>query len=117
MALIWDWNEPVGLAKFKIKTEEGEGEKIVRLYQGNAYLIMIEEYEENGKDLYTLAGFFADKEHAKNCLGLAKGYKKNIYNNQNNKLISICFNKRYTHTAELGAMLLKAFDEIDISKA
>ena len=86
MALNWRWDEKVGEATFKEATVNGkEGrEYICDLYQGNALLIIVYRYktEEDEKENtfhYELMGFFADKEHGKRNLGLAKGYAENNY--------------------------------------
>ena len=78
MSLNWNWSEKCGEAVF----EQRDKEFTVNLYQGNAYLIFIYEYEEDGNNMYNLFTFWADKGHAKRCLGLEKDYqgvKYNIY--------------------------------------
>lgn len=71
MALNWLWSEKCGEVKY--------GDHSVNLYEGNAFMIMIAEWTtEDGTEQYTVSGFFLDKEHAKRCLGLAKG-SSNIF--------------------------------------
>jgi len=116
MALYWDWKKKVGEAIF----ENVEGKVYtISLYQGNAYLIFINEYTETDKDgvehnMYNLHSFFADEAHAKNCLGLTKGYS-NIFVDGFTVLKKIRLDKsRYPHTSKLIGMLVKAFDDITI---
>lgn len=66
----WQWSEKVGYATIK----HGESRTMVNLYNGNALLIFVHEYD----GLYELYAFFADEEHMANCLGLTKGYS-NIF--------------------------------------
>lgn len=66
MAVRWEWKEKVGEFTYNGYT--------VNLYEGNAFLIGIEEFKnDEGEDVYRIAWFFADKQHAKRCLGLEKG--------------------------------------------
>lgn len=64
MALRWDWNDKMGECVYEDGTT-------VNLYQGNGLMIAIHEHED---DTYNLAWFFVDEAHAKNMLGLTKGY-------------------------------------------
>ena len=117
MALRWDFNEKVGEVTFKKETGDGIKDFVVDLYQGNAYLIMIYEWDEDGDRMYNLQGFFCDKEHMKNCLGLNKrrGYTENIYNKPYDKLTKIRLNKaKYSYTKEVIDAFVQAFDEIEI---
>lgn len=61
MALRWDFKtDKLGW----IDTKDKESSMIVRIYDGNA--LMIANYESDKH--YYLHSFFADEEHAKNCL-------------------------------------------------
>lgn len=60
------------------KETHGERTYTYNLYSGNALLIMVAEWEEEGKGYYQVANFFADKDHAQNCLG-NKGNFENIF--------------------------------------
>ena len=89
--LRWDWNND----KVGTWTEKhGDKEFTYNLYSGNAVLIMIAEWEENGTEKYTVSNFFCDKEHMKNCFGLNKGCD-NIFED-NLKEITIKQDYRYT---------------------
>lgn len=110
MSLNWSWNEKCGEAVF----EQLDKEFTVNLYQGNAYLIFIYEYNEDGKDMYNLWTFWADKVHAKRCLGLEKGYE-NLYSDGRDKLKKIRINKsKFSKTSEMIGLLVKAFDDLVI---
>ena len=66
MAVRWEWKQKVGEFTFDGQT--------VNLYEGNCFLIGIKEFKnDEGEDVYNLSWFFADKQHAKRCLGLEKG--------------------------------------------
>lgn len=113
MALYWDWKEKVGEAVI----QQGENVFKVNLYEGNAFLIFIYEWHDDGEgiDKYQLWSFFADEQHAKNCFGLNK---KNNYGgifDDDNKLVKVRINKtKYRYTKKLVDMLVRAFDEIQI---
>lgn len=118
MALEWEWSEKCGSATL-YQYHEGKTENYtLSLYQGNAYLIFIHEYEEEGKEKYTLYSFWLDKQHMKNCLGLNKkgGFTKNIYNDPYECIIEITLNKkRCRNVKDISAALVQAFDNIMIN--
>lgn len=114
MALQWSFKERIGELTIEQRDEHGEWKDYeIRLYEGNAYLIML--WENDKKNTYSMYSFFADKDHAKRCLGLAKGYTENIFNKKCEKWTRIRLNKkRCSHTKELVGMLIQAFDEFTI---
>lgn len=117
--LRWEWNEKIGEVEMvEFDKDNTPHHFTLDLYQGNAYLIIIHNYkDEDGTDMYNMVGFFLDKYHAKNCLGLNKkeGYTENIYNKKWSKWTKVTLNKRkYRYTKELVGMLTEAFDTIDI---
>lgn len=74
MALNWNFTDDyIGT----LYTIEGEKEFSHPIYDGNAFAIFTNEWEEEGKRMYSLYTFFADEKHAKNCFGLTKEYKGN----------------------------------------
>lgn len=119
MALRWDFNEDkMGYVHY------ADGNTI-KLYNGNAFCIMLTEWEEDGKSLYSLASFFADKEHAKRCLGLAKetkgqdpvGFPTYIWTQESDDPIYMDKVVLYTKARgarDLAQLLIKAFDNITI---
>jgi hypothetical protein len=60
MALRWNWNEKIG----ELDIEQGENKFTLSIYQGNALMIILQEWED---DQYSMYQFFADKAHFKNC--------------------------------------------------
>ena len=68
--LKWDFTKRIGYCEFKYNGERQHW----GIYQGNAFAIMCWENDTQ----YQVMTFWADEQHAKNCLGLAKGYD-NIY--------------------------------------
>ena len=57
MALRWEWNDCIGELEIK------EQKYPIRIYQGNAYAIFLNEQ----KKTWTMHLFFADKKHFDNC--------------------------------------------------
>ena len=115
MALNWDWNKRIGTATIFNYNKEVE----YSLYQGNAFLIMIYEYEKDGKDMWSIHNFLLNKDQAENCFGLSKGHTENIFNTDKYydkyQLRKIEIDGgNYSYTRELVYMLLKAFDNIEI---
>lgn len=131
MALTWLWDNKCGEAVFKrkraidspkddtVKTVYKTEEYTVNLYEGNAELIFIYEYEKDGKQMYDVMGFFADKEHMKRCLGIDKRYKEtygyNMYEKDYDRLAKIRFNKaKSRHYEEIIKAFVQAFKNIEI---
>lgn len=65
MAYTWEWKNKCGEFSYNGGT--------CNLYEGNGFLIGINEWKEGDEDKYNVAWFFVDKQHAKRCLGLEKG--------------------------------------------
>ena len=76
MALRWQWNECIG--ELEIENQSCP----IKVYQGNALLIFLNEWEnKEGEHLWSMYNFFADKHHFKNCKddkewNYAKGWLK-----------------------------------------
>ena len=118
MALRWDWDEKCGEATITQKRGDEVKEYTLTLYQGNAFLIMLNEFEEDGKQMWAMWNFFISKDHAKRCLGLDKTYSdENMFDEDTNRLTKIRLNKAKMGKADLKAlvtMLIQAFDHITI---
>lgn len=118
MALNWLWSEKCGEIDFE-QTRDGETNTYtLSLYEGNALLIMLYEYNENGKDMYDMFSFFVDKTHAKKCLGLQKngdGELVNMFDDGWQKFTEIRLNKAKSRNyKDLVELFSKAFDNITI---
>lgn len=107
MSLRWDWNEKVG----ELILENGT---VIDLYNGNAYLIMIREYQEDGKDMYQMWSFWADKQHMKNCLGLNKRghFTENLF--EDCHIAKFRFSKACRNLKDIMSALVDAFDNINM---
>lgn len=117
MALTWQWKDKCGEAIVQQTWNNETKDFTVNLYEGNAYLIFINEWEEKGENLYSLYTFFADKEHMRNCLGLNKKmhYGENIFDGGGQKLTKISLNKKKCHNyKDIVTLLVQAFDNIEI---
>ena len=103
MALQWRWKEKCGeITMVQTYPDEEDQKYTISLYKGNAYLIMLHEYERTpGTEAYEVFGFFNDKQHMRACLGLEKkrGYTSNIYETPYQRFTKLRINKaRYRHT-------------------
>lgn len=115
MALVWNWGEKCGEATFKqeLKDEESK-EYTVNLYTGNAYLIFMYEWEDDGVEKYNVHSFWADKEHMKRCLGLTKN-SYNMFDVAYSKLVKIRLEKnKCRYIKDIVTHLIKAFDDLTI---
>lgn len=63
--LCWDFEEKVGSLLIK---QTADQTFTINLYRGNALLIMLWEWEENGKEMYNMYNFFADLKHLTNVV-------------------------------------------------
>lgn len=118
MALHWQWDEKCGEATLvRDMGDDEEREFKLGLYTGNAYLIMLCEYEENGTEMWNMFSFWADKAHMKNCLGLNKkdGCTENMYATKYQKITKFRLNKgKCRYIKDIVPALVQAFDNIDI---
>ena len=121
MALRWDWKNKIGEVVINcVWCEDGKHKRkdvTYSLYQGNAYMICIYEYKEDGEDMYNLRWFWADKEHMKNMLGLnpKKGYSENCHEDEYHKWKKIRINKKKcNYFKDIIPALAQGFDDLDI---
>lgn len=106
MAIEWEWSEKCGEATFRRETGFTYTSN---LYVGNCFLIMINEWKEDGKDKYALNSFFVDSQHMERCL-------KNGIFTEYDKLVSITINKaKCRNYKKIVALLAEYMDDIDIS--
>lgn len=110
MALTWEWNKLSGTI-----TEINYGkEHTFNFYEGNALMIVLNEYEdENGENMYNLHWFFCDEAHAKNCLGLAKGHE-NMFEENSIKNITV-YRDNCRQWEKIVKLFTKAFPNIEIT--
>lgn len=114
MALYWNWKEKCGEATLKQRNGEEEREFTLSLYTGNAFLIMLREYEEDGKQMYDMDSFWVDKEHMKRCLGLAKGCS-NMYEEGWSRITKFRLNKaKCRYWKQIVPAVAQAFENIEI---
>lgn len=108
MALTWKWDEKCGEVTESSWNPETKEKKLYTftMYDCNGLAMWLWENETQ----YELRGFFADEEHAKNCLGLAKGYHDNIHDNW----VKVRLNVAYPKMRKLANLLIKAFDNLEI---
>ena len=112
MALRWDWKGKCGEMLVERTLDGGSKHKVViSLYEGNCFLIMLEEKTKT----YTMWSFFADKIHAKNCLGLSKGTTNIFLDDYTDRIKEITFYVNKSHNyKEVIALFVRAFDDITI---
>lgn len=113
MAIRWNFNEKVGTCQI----EQNGVEYTFSLYEGNAFLIFLYEWEdEEGQRMYSMHNFFADENHMKIMLGLTKEYKgDNTLDRDSERLKQITIYKdKYHYTKKLVNGLVSAFDELEI---
>lgn len=97
MSINWNWNDKMG----KVTDERGF---VSNLYRGNCFMIAINEFTNNeGIKQYSLAWFFADETHLKNCLGLTKEYKENSINDYHWKEFEL--NTEYAETWKFAKLI------------
>ena len=114
MALNWLWSDKFGELEIEQKFDDKTEEWKLCLYEGNALLIMLYEYEENGHGMYTMWNFFDDKTHMKRCLGLEKGYG-NIFTEHGIAIKKLRLNRaKNSKWKDIVTAFAQAFDDITI---
>lgn len=117
MAIQWKWNEKIGEAIIRQSFGEETRESTKTLYEGNAFMIFLNEWNEDGVDKYSMYTFFADERHAKICLGLDKKpeYAGNILDDGLTKLVKLKINKKKSrYYRKIISLFTQAFDNIII---
>lgn len=107
MAVTWSWKEKLGELHFSQKHPSGAFYKYkLTLYCGNCLAAILYEFKdkETHKNMYQFNSFWGDKDHLKNCLGLAKGYD-DLYSDETNKLTKVKLNTYYKKDAFIIAEL------------
>ena len=119
MSVNWLWKDKCGEIVVEQKRPNGEPprEFTLSLYEGNAWLIMLYEYKENGHDMYNMYSFFVDKTHAKKCLGLQKngdGELVNIFDDRDVFKIIRIDKTKCRNWKEIITTFIQAFDTLEI---
>lgn len=121
MSLSWNWDKKIGEATLVNSWTDRDGHDVEKefqlsLYNGNAYLIMLHEFEEDGVEKYELHSFWADETHMKRMLGLApkQGYAENCHDKPYSRITKFRLSKECRDFAKITAAILKAFDSITI---
>ena len=94
--LTWNWKNKMG----EMTVVQKCGSSKVNIYEGNCMAVFINEYKEDGKDMYQLYFFLCDKKHAKN---IVKEYGKLFFD----KVRSIKLNLFYPQSKELFNVLIE----------
>lgn len=116
MALNWTWTEKVGT--MIVQCTNGKGEAIIEkwtLYNGNALLIMLHEFQENNEDMWEMRSFFVDKPHMNNMLGLTKGYSNFLNSDYTNLLKLTLYRDKCKYMWDILKAFSKAFEKLELS--
>ena len=106
MALRWDFREQSGTLTMMQNGKQFD----INFYEGNAMMIAIFEFEEDGKSMYNLQWFFTDETHAKRCLGLAKG-TENMFRDELITQMTI-YRDHCRNWSKIANLFVKAFPHI-----
>lgn len=104
MALNWKWNNKVG--EMNIIDFTGE-KRAVSLYEGNTYIIMLNQWKENDEEYWSMYGFWNDEKDMKACLE-QKGTDTIIGFNFDKKKL------KKTKLRKIVSAIMDAFDEVTI---
>lgn len=77
MSVNWYWKDKMGSLMYKYRDHEPYQ---VTVYKGNCLCVLVYEYEENGKPMYSFNNYFNDIIHLKKCVGLMKDHKGEFRN-------------------------------------
>ena len=113
MALTWDWKEKSGT----VTQVYGGKEYTSNFYEGNALMIVTNEFEENGEERYTVIWFFTGKDHAERCLGLQKcddGTQTNMFERDGAVTRLVIYKEHCRKWQTIVDLFTKVFPEIVI---
>lgn len=117
MAIQWQWKDKIGEAVIQQTVGDETKEFTKTIYEGNAFMIFLNEWNEDGVDKYSMYTFFADEKHAKICLGLdkRKEYAGNILDEDMTKLVKLRINKKKSrYYKKIVTLFAQAFDNLVI---
>ena len=113
MALQWDWNKKSGT----VTQVYGGEEYTSNFYEGNALMIVTNEFEEDGVERYNVIWFFTGKDHAERCLGLQEcddGTKSNMFERDGKVTRLVIYKEHCRQWQTLIDLFTKAIPEIVI---
>ena len=113
MALQWDWNKKSGT----VTQVYGGKEYTSNFYEGNALMIVTNEFEEDGVERYNVIWFFTGKDHAERCLGLQEcddGTKTNMFERDGMVTRLVIYKEHCRQWQTLIDLFTKAIPEIVI---
>ena len=97
-----------------MRIPNGNADVNLNLYEGNAFLIAVDEWEDGDRKMYNLAWFFNSEDHAKMCLGIAKKPgAHNIFEGAQFKQLTL-YRSNCRKWKKIVDMFTKAFPEIEI---
>lgn len=109
----WLWKNKIGSIAF---TAEYNGQKIKTTYQmyrgSNCLCVLLYEYQENGKNMYSLFNYWDDFNHLKKYLGLDK--RSSSQTNYYDKASHLQLNSRFTESLKIATLFMKACPKIDV---
>lgn len=102
MSINWNWSKKHGEMDVMFNNEK----YTVNIYESNALLCAIYEFEKDRKSVYNLYTFWSDKDHAKRCLGLVKDH-----DNIMTDIVEVRLDVVSKYSKPIGDLLLKAMKE------
>ena len=121
MSLNWLWANKCGEAVRRQRRRNSEEEDWVDydytfdLYNGNAFLIFIYEYIEDGQKMYQVNDFWTDETHMKRMLGLDKKWPESYGRNGESDIIKFTFYKdKCRYLKKIVSAITEAFDNIEV---
>jgi len=84
MSVNWLWKNELGYMKYKVTDTKNNKKATVKvdMYAANCLGCYIQNHKKEGT--YTFLGFWNDKQHLRNCLGLSGQYKDDMYSKEHN---------------------------------
>lgn len=120
MSLNWLWANKCGEA-VRRQLRMNENKELVEhdftfdLYNGNAFLIFIYNYDEDGQKMYQVNDFWVDETHMKRMLGIDKKDKETLGDNREDDIIKFTFYKdKCRYLKKIVSAITEAFDNIEI---
>lgn len=101
MSVNWSWKDRVGTIKWK----QYDNTYNVSIYNANCLCCFLWEFLEGETEKYNFMGFFNDEQHAKNCFGLTKDFKENLYKSE---WLEVEIDAKWCNVWKLAKLLAKA---------
>ena len=111
MSVNWYWKDKMGTLVYQYGNHPPYQ---VNVYKGNCLCVLVYEYEENGKPMYSFNNFFHDIPHLKKFIVLMKDWKGEYRNLFKDEWVKWRLNTYFKDSEKIAKCLKKAGYDVEL---